>query len=79
MGAQLLAFLGISAVVICTPGPDTALTVRNAFAGGRACGVATAAGVGYAPPPGDPTPDRVGPARLWERVGAARPGERGRG
>jgi threonine/homoserine/homoserine lactone efflux protein len=45
VGAQLLAFLGVSAVVICTPGPDTALTVRNAFAGGRACGVATAAGV----------------------------------
>jgi threonine/homoserine/homoserine lactone efflux protein len=43
--AQLLAFLGVSVVVICTPGPDTALTVRNAFAGGRGCGVATAAGV----------------------------------
>ena len=45
MLAQLLAFLGVSVVVICTPGPDTALTVRNAFAGGRGCGVATAAGV----------------------------------
>ena len=33
------------AVVICVPGPDTALTVRNALAGGRRCGVATAAGV----------------------------------
>jgi threonine/homoserine/homoserine lactone efflux protein len=43
--AQLLAFVGVSIVVICTPGPDTALTVRNAFAGGRRCGVATAAGV----------------------------------
>jgi threonine/homoserine/homoserine lactone efflux protein len=43
--AQLLAFLGVSAVVICVPGPDTALTVRNALAGGRRCGVATAAGV----------------------------------
>jgi threonine/homoserine/homoserine lactone efflux protein len=42
---QLLAFLGVSAVVICTPGPDTALTVRNALAGGRRAGVATAAGV----------------------------------
>jgi threonine/homoserine/homoserine lactone efflux protein len=44
MVAQLLAFLGVSAVVICVPGPDTALTVRNALAGGRRCGVATAAG-----------------------------------
>jgi threonine/homoserine/homoserine lactone efflux protein len=43
--AQLLAFLGVSAVVICVPGPDTALTVRNALAGGRRAGVATAAGV----------------------------------
>jgi threonine/homoserine/homoserine lactone efflux protein len=33
---QLIAFLGVSVVVICTPGPDTALTVRNALAGGRA-------------------------------------------
>ena len=32
-------------MVICVPGPDTALTVRNALAGGRRCGVATAAGV----------------------------------
>jgi threonine/homoserine/homoserine lactone efflux protein len=45
VGAQLLAFLGVSLVVICVPGPDTALTVRNALAGGRRCGVATAAGV----------------------------------
>jgi threonine/homoserine/homoserine lactone efflux protein len=43
--AQLLAFLGVAAVVIVVPGPDTALTVRNALAGGRRCGVATAAGV----------------------------------
>jgi threonine/homoserine/homoserine lactone efflux protein len=45
VAGQLLAFLGVSAVVICVPGPDTALTVRNALAGGRRCGVATAAGV----------------------------------
>src|SRR5205085_1229939 len=43
---QLLAFVGVSAVVICTPGPDTALTVRNTLAGGRRSGVATAFGVG---------------------------------
>jgi len=45
MLTQLLTFLGVSAVVICTPGPDTALTVRNALVGGRRCGVWTAAGV----------------------------------
>jgi threonine/homoserine/homoserine lactone efflux protein len=45
MLTQLIAFVGVSVVVICTPGPDTALTVRNAFSGGRRCGVWTAAGV----------------------------------
>src|SRR6187399_2178461 len=32
----LFAFVGVSAVVICTPGPDTALMVRNTISGGRA-------------------------------------------
>jgi threonine/homoserine/homoserine lactone efflux protein len=41
----VLAFLGVAAAVICVPGPDTALTIRNAVAGGRRCGIATAAGV----------------------------------
>src|SRR6266446_10522718 len=41
----LLAFLGISALVIMTPGPDTAITSRNTLTGGRAGGVATALGV----------------------------------
>jgi len=40
-----LAFLGVSLLVICTPGQDTALTIRNTLAGGRRAGVATAAGV----------------------------------
>ena len=40
-----LAFLGVALVVICTPGPDTALTIRNTLAGGRRGGVLTAAGV----------------------------------
>jgi hypothetical protein len=31
MMTGLLAFLGVSALVICTPGPDTALTVRNSI------------------------------------------------
>jgi threonine/homoserine/homoserine lactone efflux protein len=42
---ELLAFLGLSVVVIVTPGPDTALTIRNTIAGGRAAGLATALGV----------------------------------
>jgi threonine/homoserine/homoserine lactone efflux protein len=42
---QLLAFGGVALLVIVVPGPDTALTVRNALTGGRRCGVATAAGV----------------------------------
>src|SRR5919198_2505938 len=43
--ATLAAFLGVSAVVICTPGQDTALTIRNTLVGGRRNGFATAAGV----------------------------------
>ena len=41
----LLAFIGIAALVICTPGPDTAMTIRNTLLGGRAAGLATALGV----------------------------------
>lgn len=43
--SPLLAFLGVSALVIVTPGPDTALTVRNTLLGGRRAGMWTAAGV----------------------------------
>ncbi len=43
--SELAAFIGISVLVIVTPGQDTALTVRNAMVGGRATGVFTAAGV----------------------------------
>jgi threonine/homoserine/homoserine lactone efflux protein len=42
---SLLAFVAVSAVVICTPGQDTALTIRNTLTGGRRSGIATAAGV----------------------------------
>ena len=45
MLTNLLLFAGVSLVVIATPGPDTALTVRNALSGRRA-GVLTAVGVG---------------------------------
>lgn len=42
---QYAAFIGISLLVICTPGQDTALTIRNTLLGGRRGGVATAFGV----------------------------------
>jgi len=45
MDGSFLAFLGVSAVVIMTPGQDTALTIRNTLAGGRRAGIATALGV----------------------------------
>jgi threonine/homoserine/homoserine lactone efflux protein len=43
--AELPAFVALAVVVIVTPGPDTALTIRNTISGGRRAGVATAAGV----------------------------------
>jgi threonine/homoserine/homoserine lactone efflux protein len=42
---ELLAFVAVASVVLITPGPDTALTVRNTITGGRRAGVLTAAGV----------------------------------
>jgi threonine/homoserine/homoserine lactone efflux protein len=45
MESTFLAFLGISALVIAMPGPDTALTIRNTFLGGRRAGTFTALGV----------------------------------
>jgi threonine/homoserine/homoserine lactone efflux protein len=39
------AFLGISILVIVTPGQDTALTISNTLLGKRPAGIATAAGV----------------------------------
>ena len=42
---HLAAFLGVSLLVIVTPGQDTALTIRNTLLGGRRGGVRTAAGV----------------------------------
>jgi len=40
-----LAFVGISLLVITTPGPDTAITIRSAMAGGLRGGAFTALGV----------------------------------
>jgi threonine/homoserine/homoserine lactone efflux protein len=42
---MVAAFIGISIVVIVTPGQDTALTIRNTLSGGRRSGVLTAVGV----------------------------------
>ena len=42
---SVAAFLAVAAAVICTPGQDTALTIRNTLAGGRAAGFGTALGV----------------------------------
>jgi len=43
--SHFAAFLGVSAIVIVTPGQDTALTIRNTLLGGRPSGTRTAAGV----------------------------------
>jgi threonine/homoserine/homoserine lactone efflux protein len=45
MITSFLAFLGVSAVVIMTPAPDTAVTVRNTLLGGRFAGILTALGI----------------------------------
>lgn len=45
MITHFLAFLSVSAIVIVTPGQDTALTIRNTLFGGRRSGILTAAGV----------------------------------
>src|SRR6266850_2346378 len=42
---DLAGFVALAIVVIVTPGPDTALTIRNALVGGRPAGIATAIGV----------------------------------
>jgi threonine/homoserine/homoserine lactone efflux protein len=41
---HFIAFLAVSLLVIVTPGPDTALTIRNSLFRGRRGGVVTAAG-----------------------------------
>ncbi len=45
MITHFLAFLGVSAIVIVTPGQDTALTIRNTLLAGRRSGILTAVGV----------------------------------
>ena len=43
--ADLAGFIALAVVIIVTPGPDTALTIRNTLIGGRPAGIATAVGV----------------------------------
>ena len=43
--SALLAFVAVAALVIVTPGQDTALTVRNSLLGGRRAGVLPSQGV----------------------------------
>jgi threonine/homoserine/homoserine lactone efflux protein len=43
--ARMVAFFGVALLLIVTPGPDTALTIRNALGGGAQSGVFTALGV----------------------------------
>jgi threonine/homoserine/homoserine lactone efflux protein len=45
MEPHFFAFLGLAVLVIVTPGPDTALTIRNSLLGGWPGGTATAVGV----------------------------------
>jgi len=42
---SLLDFVGVSLVIVATPGPDTALTIRNALGFGGRAGAATIGGI----------------------------------
>jgi len=42
---ELLPFLAVAGLVIATPGPDTALTIRNALLAGRRSAASTALGI----------------------------------
>src|SRR5437764_12784399 len=44
-GTPVEFHVGVSLIVIVTPGQDTALTIRNSLRGQRRAGLATAAGV----------------------------------
>jgi threonine/homoserine/homoserine lactone efflux protein len=45
MTSAFLTFLSVSTLIIVTPGPDTAMTVRNSLRGGWAAGIFTALGI----------------------------------
>jgi threonine/homoserine/homoserine lactone efflux protein len=44
---DLAGFVALAVLVIVTPGPDTALTIRSTLAGGRRAGTMTALGVAF--------------------------------
>jgi RhtB (resistance to homoserine/threonine) family protein len=46
VGAHLLVFVGVAAVVILLPGPDTAVVTKNVLLHGRRAGLGASAGVG---------------------------------
>lgn len=46
MGVHLLVFLGVSAVLVLFPGPDTAVVTKSVLVHGRRAGMATSLGVG---------------------------------
>jgi RhtB (resistance to homoserine/threonine) family protein len=45
MGAHLLVFIGVAAIVIVVPGPDTAVVTKNVLLHGRRAALATSLGV----------------------------------
>ena len=45
MGAHLLVFIGVAAIVIVVPGPDTAVVTKNLLLHGRRAALATSFGV----------------------------------
>jgi threonine/homoserine/homoserine lactone efflux protein len=45
MGLHLLVFIGVAAIVIVIPGPDTAVVTKNVLMHGRRAGLGTSLGV----------------------------------
>ena len=45
MGLHLLVFMGVAAIVIIIPGPDTAVVTKNVLIHGRRAGLGTSLGV----------------------------------
>lgn len=45
MGLHLLVFMGVAAIVIVIPGPDTAVVTKNVLIHGRRAGLGTSLGV----------------------------------